>query len=155
MCDKYVVGSGGSDHQEVSSSGRYNTASGIASAAAGAAGREKFGVVVSSNQNLKPPIGMDNGNGVKPVVKKLLPNRLCYPAAFRNWKRGMRVPKCRRCDANLQPEENHVCEGYVPKYATMDMEMREANREALLGDRWDRSNDRKIAMDTFDAEEIE
>lgn len=53
--------------------------------------------------------------------RKPLPNRLCYPEAFAHcydkdgkWIGG-KVPRCKRCDAVLHPNENHVCPGYVPK----------------------------------------
>jgi hypothetical protein len=54
-----------------------------------------------------------------------VPNYLCYPEAFKDydpktggWKDGKsrRVPKCRVCGDNLQPMENHKCEGFKPKY---------------------------------------
>jgi hypothetical protein len=41
----------------------------------------------------------------------------------------MKVPKCKRCDGLLPPDENHVCEGYVPKYPDMDYEARDDARE--------------------------
>lgn len=75
-----------------------------------------------------------NGNGSKTGTvtsgtRKPLPNKLCYPEAFRHcydkngvWIPGTRVPRCKRCDANLHPNENHVCEGYVPQLPFGDME---------------------------------
>jgi len=65
---------------------------------------------------------------------------LCYPDAFKDWKPGLRLPRCRRCDATLHPEENHVCEGYVPKLPFDDMEdhiermeeQRESVREEII-----------------------
>ena len=57
-----------------------------------------------------------------------VPNRICYEEAFANWKPGMSLPHCRRCDATLFPEENHQCPGFVPKYAKYDAERMEARR---------------------------
>jgi hypothetical protein len=71
--------------------------------------------------------------------------------AFKGWEPGMRVPKCRRCKENLQPEENHICDGFVPEYPTLDMEAREDSQDSLRQDRMAR--DRDIASDTFGAEE--
>jgi hypothetical protein len=177
-CDKYVVCLEGNGLEGNGLGGKVlegtTTASGLASSpsALRAGGqRDSSGSSgVSSHQNLKVKTSrgegdMDKGNGMAKVrgdgqshvVKQLnkpLPNRLCYPEAFKNWMPGMKVPKCKRCDSLLHPNENHQCEGYVPKYATLDYERREANREALLEDRWDRSNDRDIAMDTFGSEEL-
>jgi len=66
-----------------------------------------------------------------------VPNRICYAdTAFKNWKPGMRLPKCRRCDAILHPEENHKCEGFKPKYVEHDQEWHErqdARREEIRG----------------------
>jgi len=60
-----------------------------------------------------------------------VPNYLCYPEAFKqydpktgNWSGG-RLPRCRVCDNILQPEENHVCEGFTPKYVEHDEEWQE------------------------------
>jgi hypothetical protein len=47
----------------------------------------------------------------------------------------MRVPKCKLCGELLHPNENHVCDGFVPKYPEMDMEEREYNQDALRQDR--------------------
>jgi hypothetical protein len=63
--------------------------------------------------------------GQKPTVVKAdpgpVPNRLAYKdTAFKDWKPGMRVPKCRVCEGVLYPEENHVCSGFVPKYVEHD-----------------------------------
>jgi len=64
-----------------------------------------------------------------------VPNRICYAdTAFKNWKPGMRLPKCRRCDAILHPEVNHQCEGYKPKFAEHTEERSErydARREEI------------------------
>ena len=56
--------------------------------------------------------------------KKPLPNRLCYPELFKGrigpkgeWLGG-KVPKCKRCEGNLFPEENHECPGFIPKFPT-------------------------------------
>ncbi|MGA8215490.1 MAG: hypothetical protein WB799_17970 [Candidatus Sulfotelmatobacter sp.] len=55
-----------------------------------------------------------------------VPNRIAYAeTAFKNWKQGMRVPRCLKCDGLLHPEENHQCEGFIPKYEVWDDERRE------------------------------
>ena len=59
--------------------------------------------------------------GQKPTVVKAdlgpVPNRIAYKdTAFKDWKPGMRVPKCQVCEGVLYPEENHVCSGFTPKY---------------------------------------
>jgi hypothetical protein len=77
--------------------------------------------------------------GQKPTVVKAdpgpVPNRIAYKdTAFKDWKPGMRVPKCRVCEGVLYPEENHVCSGFVPKYVEHDdewFEREEAKREAI------------------------
>ena len=63
-----------------------------------------------------------------------VPNYICYPEAFAgrldakgNWLGG-RVPKCKRCQGNLQPNENHVCPGFEPQYDEWTQERQ---------DRWD------------------
>lgn len=64
-----------------------------------------------------------------------VPNRICYAdTAFKGWKPGTRLPKCRRCDAILHPEENHACPGFQPKYAEHDQgwhERQDARREQI------------------------
>jgi hypothetical protein len=58
-----------------------------------------------------------------------------------NWLGG-RLPRCRRCDENLQPKEHHTCEGFVPKYMEWTeerVERAEARREAIRDDRWENS----------------
>jgi hypothetical protein len=72
-----------------------------------------------------------------------VPNHICYAAAFKNydpktggWIGGRRgpLPKCRVCECTLQPTENHVCEGFKPKYPERDEawhERWEAQREAI------------------------
>lgn len=70
-----------------------------------------------------------------------VPNRICYAEAFANWKPGQRLPRCRRCEAILQPEENHVCPGFQPKYVEHDEEWherREAEREYAREARFER-----------------
>lgn len=72
---------------------------------------------------------------------KPVPNRICYAEAFANWKPGQRLPRCRRCEAILQPEENHVCPGFQPKFAEHDdewHERREAERECIREARFER-----------------
>lgn len=88
--------------------------------------------------------------GMVAEARKPLPNRLCYPEAFKDWKPGMRVPRCKRCDGILHPEENHTCEGYVPKLPFDDMEnhmehaeaRRESMREAIHGRHEERREER-------------
>ena len=63
-----------------------------------------------------------------------VPNRICYAEAFANWQPGQPLPKCNRCEATLQPNENHKCEGFVAKYVehTAECEERwEAKREEI------------------------
>jgi hypothetical protein len=77
--------------------------------------------------------------GQKPTVVKAdpgpVPNRIAYKdTAFKDWKPGMRVPKCRVCEGVLYPEENHVCSGFVRKYVEHDdawHERQEAKREEI------------------------
>lgn len=67
--------------------------------------------------------------------KKPLPNYLCYPEAFKDWRPGRLLPKCRVCGDILQRNENHVCEGFVPKYP--DPEVRAAVRSYQTFDDFD------------------
>jgi hypothetical protein len=163
-CDEYVVGLGGIDPQAGFDLGGTNTASGTASASSAlraAEGRAKgYRDVVTTDQNLKSldVMARRKGTGQSQIImepNKPWPNRLCYPEAFKGWKPGMRVPKCKRCQENLQPNENHVCQGFVPKYPVMDMEAREDNREASRQGRMAQRRDRDIASDTFGAEGIQ
>ena len=85
----------------------------------------------NQNQNQKPSAAITKGE------KKPLPNRLCYPELFKGrigpkgeWLGG-RVPKCKRCQGNLYPEENHVCEGFKPMFPVLDEETLEIEREAM------------------------
>jgi hypothetical protein len=71
-------------------------------------------------------------------AERPVPNYLCYPEAFKgrvdehgNWLGG-KVPKCRKCGGNLQPKENHVCPGFIPKYSELPLEERRARRECKL-----------------------
>ena len=117
-CDKAVIDLGGLSHQGGSGSGSYYPASALASvpsAPDGAVGKRES----AGDGSVLPKQEKQNVKGIKPQGasgKKPLPNRLCYPEAFKGWRPGMKVPKCNRCGDNLQPEENHVCEGFVPKY---------------------------------------
>jgi hypothetical protein len=118
------------------------TASNTASSAppAADAGLERQSALVAANTKAKP----EEANGSLPeqnqrpkgkVVKgdvKPLPNRLCYPDTFKDWKPGMRVPRCKKCGDSLQPNENHVCPGYVPQLPITDME---AHRETIADQR--------------------
>jgi hypothetical protein len=54
-----------------------------------------------------------------------VPNWKCYPEAFAgrvdehgNWLPGVStyLPKCKVCGGTLHKNENHVCDGFVPKY---------------------------------------
>jgi len=69
-----------------------------------------------------------------------VPNYICYPEAFKGYDpktgrwHGGRLPKCRVCECTLQPTENHVCDGFTPKYVEHDEEWHErmeARREAI------------------------
>jgi hypothetical protein len=115
-------------------------ASGQASVAASAATRETGSGMTrtqsKTNQNLQgfvdPLVKDPIGHGQRLVVRepnRPVPNKYCYPDLFKNWQPGMKVPKCKRCDGLLPPDENHVCEGYVPKYPDMDYEARDDARE--------------------------
>lgn len=133
-------------HSEGSSFRSTNTARALASDALRRDGQGD-GVSALSMKNLKPM-----GTVTEPK-KKPLPNRLCYPEAFRHcydkngdWIPGRRVPRCNRCDGLLHPEENHICEGYTPKLAFDDMEdhmdfmddQRESMREEISRQREER-----------------
>jgi hypothetical protein len=72
-----------------------------------------------------------------------IPNILRYPDEFKNWRRGMRVPKHKPCGQNLQPNEHHVCEGFVPQYEDWDVinargEANELSREERLAEAWEK-----------------
>jgi hypothetical protein len=71
-----------------------------------------------------------------------VPNYICYAEAFKDydpktgrWKGGSRrLPKCRVCECTLHPQENHVCEGFTPKFKEHDKESHqrfEARREMI------------------------
>jgi len=69
-----------------------------------------------------------------------VPNYICYPDAFKlydpktgRWHGG-RLPKCKVCEDILQPNENHQCSGFTPKYVEHDEgwhERQEARREEI------------------------
>src|SRR5208282_1342194 len=67
--------------------------------------------------------------------RRPVPNRTCYATtAFKDWRPGMAIPKCRVCEGLLHPEENHVCSGFVPKYVEHDEaweERQEARRAEI------------------------
>lgn len=47
--------------------------------------------------------------------RKPLPNRLCYPELYAEWKKyGGKLYKCKRCKEIIQWEEHHHCPGYIP-----------------------------------------
>lgn len=126
------------------------TTTGRALASAAASQRDEKGGRVSARGNTnQKPMGT-----VTEAKKKPLPNRLCYPEAFKDWRPGMRMPKCKRCDCNLFPEENHVCEGYVPKLPFDDMEdhmefmdaQQESMREEIHA-RYDARRDEKFELE--------
>jgi hypothetical protein len=82
-----------------------------------------------------------------------------------NWLGG-KLPPCRRCKVRLQPNENHVCEGYVPQYMEWTDERRaiaEARREAihetLHGDApkpWDDPDSRTVTCNCgFESHDVE
>jgi hypothetical protein len=72
-----------------------------------------------------------------------VPNWKCYPQAFAgrvddkgNWLPGVsrRLPDCHVCDGTLHKNENHVCEGFTPKYVEHDEaweERQEAHRAEI------------------------
>lgn len=102
------------------------------------------GLLAEQNQKPKRPMGT-----VVKGERKPLPNKLCYPDAFKDWKPGMRVPRCRVCKENLYPEQN-VCPGYVPELPYTDYEahikrmelLREDQEEAIDNARRDRRYER-------------
>ncbi|MGD0181740.1 MAG: hypothetical protein ABSC15_18170 [Terriglobales bacterium] len=58
------------------------------------------------------------------------PNIICYATtAFKDWKPGMKLPKCRVCGDILFPKDNHVCPGFTPKFVEHD-EVWEQKQEA-------------------------
>jgi len=127
-------------HSEGSSFSSANTARALASTAASQRNGQGGLAPLLSKTNQKPM------GTVTEAKKKPLPNRLCYPEAFKDWKPGMRVPHCKRCDGLLNPNENHECEGYVPKLPFDDMEdhmdfmddQRESMREEINRQREER-----------------
>ncbi len=76
-----------------------------------------------------------------------VPNRICYAeTAFKGWVSGMKLPHCNRCDARLDPNENHVCpvklgtEEFKPKFVEHTPERKErweAKREEIRESRED------------------
>lgn len=61
-----------------------------------------------------------------PKPRGPVPNIICYATtAFKDWKPGMKLPKCRVCEGILFPEENHECSGFVPKYVEHDADWHE------------------------------
>jgi hypothetical protein len=75
--------------------------------------------------------------------KPLPPNWKCYPELFKgrvdehgNWLGG-RVPKCKVCQGLLQPQENHVCEGYYPKYPGLRSDISPELRERMRHAKWE------------------
>jgi hypothetical protein len=69
---------------------------------------------------------------------RVLLNKHTYAWLYEEWKAEVaaggsrKLPHCKRCDARLDWDEPaHVCPGFVPKYAEIDWEMREANRREL------------------------
>jgi hypothetical protein len=81
---------------------------------------------------------LDADRARKPAIP--VPNYKCYPDAFKQYDpktgrwTGGRLPKCRVCEVTLQPTENHVCEGFKPKYVEHDAdwhERLEARREEI------------------------
>jgi hypothetical protein len=100
-----------------------------ASAAAGAAGLAPAGPVAAHTEEKTKTKGGRAGRHQETPKAKPLPNRLCYPDAFKDcydakgkWIVGRRVPQCRKCGGLLHPDENHVCPGYKPKLPFGDAE---------------------------------
>lgn len=95
---------------------------------------ERQGSVATSKSKSKPT-GSHGSNGEE--SRPPIPNYLRYPSLFKDrvdrygkWLGG-RVPRCRKCDGNLQPNEHHICSGYEPKLPNNDFEYREAMRESM------------------------
>lgn len=71
-----------------------------------------------------------------------VPNWRCYPTVFKvgvnidetgRWLGG-RLPRCKVCEANLHPGENHKCDGFKPKFKEHTKEAHErweAKREEI------------------------
>jgi hypothetical protein len=96
-----------------------------------------------------------------------VPNYLCYPDAFKlydpktgRWHGG-KLPRCERCKAFLQPEENHKCEGFVPQYIDHDDEWREradarrAEQREAIHNRWDEMREESLEDDREYQDEFE
>ena len=103
-------------------------------------GLDAAGASVKKKKSAEPSPGSwaDRNRPVGKITqgeKKPLPNYLCYPEAFKDWRPGRLLPKCRVCGDILQRNENHVCEGFVPKYP--DPEVRAAVRSYQTFDDFD------------------
>jgi len=102
-----------------------------------------------------------------------VPNRICYVEEFANWRPGLPLPRCNRCDSTLFPEANHKCEGFVKKYVDHDDEWRERaearraeKREAIhehyaemreerIRDRWEEEQEEMPSSEELEAMEEE
>lgn len=81
--------------------------------------------------------------------RPLPPNWKCYPTVFvvgknidehGNWLGG-RLPRCKVCEGSLLPKENHVCDGFKPKYVEHDdawHERQEAKRREIRESNYNR-----------------
>jgi len=79
-----------------------------------------------------------------------VPNYKCYPDAFKGydpktgkWLDGKhhKVPPCKVCGGLLHPNENHVCDGFKPKFVEMTAERHElweAKREDIRASNYNR-----------------
>ena len=73
----------------------------------------------------------------------------------------MKLPKCRRCQATLFPEENHKCPGFVPRYVDHDDEWREradarrAEQREAIHNHWDEMREESLEDDREYQEEFE
>jgi len=79
----------------------------------------QIAAVEDEEQNQPEPAGRTRKPAVVKGTVKPLPNRLCYPDLYAEWKArvdagGSRgLPRCKRCDGILHWEENHDCPGYM------------------------------------------
>jgi len=79
-----------------------------------------------------------------------VPNWICYQGSVfivgknidekGNWLGG-RLPRCRVCEGRLDPQENHVCPGFTPKYVEHDDEWHECTEDRRQGIREARLED--------------
>jgi hypothetical protein len=131
-------------------SGRTITASGTASGSLRSPREAASGRSATSKSKPARPWNLEQTQYKTPLL-----NKHTYKELFDGWKPGMRVPKCKRCEALLHPNEPaHVCEGYVPKLPYEDMqdhmELMEARREQLREARLENQRDLAESSGTED-----